>query len=129
MSLCILIIEDDGPSLMLAQYLFESAGHRIVSAATGAEGVEKALQFGPDLILCDLQLPVLTGYEVRNRLVQCQAWRPVPIVAVTASSMMGDREKILAAGFAGYISKPIAPTTFVAEVEAFLPPSAARTHS
>ena len=121
MSASILIIEDDGPSLMLARYLFEAAGHRITTATNGADGVEKALQLAPDLILCDLQLPVLTGYEVRRRLSGSASWRPVPIIAVTASSMMGDREQVLAAGFAGYISKPIEPTTFVAEVEAFLP--------
>jgi len=117
----ILIIEDDGPSLALAKYLFEAAGHQIISATNGADGVEKALQLAPDLILCDLQLPQLTGYEVCNRLLESAGWRPVPIVAVTASSMIGDRERVLTAGFAGYISKPISPTTFVAEVEAFLP--------
>ena len=116
----ILIIEDDEPSLALAKYLFEAAGHHIVTASNGLDGVEKALRLSPDLILCDLQLPGLTGYEIRSRLAQSSAWRRVPIVAVTASSMIGDREKVLSAGFAGYISKPIAPTTFVAEVESFL---------
>lgn len=119
----ILIIEDDGPSLMLAKYLFEASGFLILTATTGAEGVEKALQLAPDLILCDLQLPVFTGYEVLSRLVNSPAWRPVPIVAVTAFSMLGDRDKVLAAGFAGYISKPIVPTTFVAQVLTFLPPT------
>jgi two-component system, cell cycle response regulator DivK len=121
MKACILIIEDDGPSLTLAKYLFEAAGHRILCATTGPEGVEMALHLAPDLILCDLHLPYLTGFEVRDQLTQSESWRKVPIVAVTASSMMGDREKVLAAGFAGYISKPIVPTTFVSEVEAFLP--------
>jgi two-component system cell cycle response regulator DivK len=119
----ILIIEDDGPSLMLAKYLFEAAGFEIVSATTGTEGVEQALRHAPDLILCDLQLPEFTGYEVLSRLMQCPEWRAVPVVAVTAFSMTGDREKVLAAGFAGYISKPIMPTTFVCQVEEFLPPA------
>jgi two-component system cell cycle response regulator DivK len=120
----ILVIEDDGPSLMLARYLFESAGYEIFTATTGAEGVEKALQLAPDLILCDLQLPLFTGYEILSRLVNSPAWRAVPVIAVTAFSMRGDREKALAAGFAGYVSKPIEPTTFVAQVRAFLPPTA-----
>jgi CheY-like chemotaxis protein len=119
----ILVIEDDDPSLMLAKYLFETAGYHIITATTGAEGVQQALLHAPDLILCDLQLPVFTGYEVRSRLVESPAWRAVPIVAVTAFSMMGDRDEVLAAGFAGYISKPIDPTTFVAQVREFLRPS------
>ena len=122
----ILIIEDDGPSLMLAKYLFESAGYEIATARDGAEGVEKALKLAPDLILCDLQLPRLTGYEVLGQLRRTSAWHRVPIIAVTASSMIGDREKVLASGFSGYISKPIAPTSFVAEAEAFLPDTLGR---
>jgi CheY-like chemotaxis protein len=125
----ILVIEDDGPSLMLAKYLLQAAGHHVDAATTGAEGVDKALQLAPDLILCDLQLPMFTGYEVRSRLAQSAAWRSVPIIAVTAFSMMGDRDKVLAAGFAGYISKPIEPTTFVSQVLAFVTLAAGATSS
>ena len=105
----ILIIEDDGPSLMLAKYLFEASGFLILTATTGAEGVEKALQLAPDLILCDLQLPVFTGYEVLSRLVNSPAWRPVPIVAVTAFSMLGDRTRSWRPGLRDTSPSPSCP--------------------
>jgi two-component system cell cycle response regulator DivK len=116
----ILIIEDDGPSSVLVQYLLHCAGHRTISAADGREGVRLALQEGPDLVICDLQLPLLTGFEVVERLRAAPQWRCVPVIAVTASSMLGDRERVMRAGFDGYISKPIVPETFVADVEAFV---------
>ena len=72
----ILIIEDDGPSLMLAKYLFEAAGHQIFTATTGAEGVEKALQVAPDLILCDLQLPSIPRVRGSQPVGGSPAWRP-----------------------------------------------------
>jgi two-component system cell cycle response regulator DivK len=116
----ILIIEDDGPSLALVQYLLNCAGHHTISAVDGREGVRLALQEGPDLVICDLQLPQLTGFEVVEQLSAAPQWRCVPLIAVTASSMLGDRDRVMRAGFDGYISKPIVPETFVADVEAFL---------
>lgn len=119
----ILIIEDDPASRELARYLLDHAGYTTLTAADGAAGVELALSGHPDLVLCDLNLPMLTGYEVVQRLLDTsQNWRRVPIVALTASSMVGDREKTLQAGFDSYLSKPITPETFVQEVGAFLPP-------
>jgi two-component system cell cycle response regulator DivK len=120
-----LIIEDDSPSLVLVQYLLHCAGHRTIFAVDGREGVRVALQEGPDLVICDLQLPLLSGFEVVERLRAEPQWRCVPVIAVTASSMLGDRERVMRAGFDGYISKPIVPETFVADVEAFV--AAART--
>jgi CheY-like chemotaxis protein len=116
----ILIIEDDGPSLALVRYLLDCAGHQTISAADGREGVRLALQEAPDLVMCDLQLPQLTGFEVVEQLRAAPRWRCVPVIAVTASSMLGDRERVMRAGFDGYISKPIVPETFVADVEAFV---------
>ena len=117
----ILIIEDDPASLEVARYLLNYAGHLTISASDGGQGAELAVDQGPDLILCDLQLPVMDGYHVLSQLREDPRWRRVPLIAVTASSMIGDREKVLAAGFDGYISKPIVPETFVADVESFLP--------
>jgi CheY-like chemotaxis protein len=119
MSRRILILEDDPPSLALARYLLEAVGHRILAARDGAEGVRLALAEPVDLIVCDLQIPTLNGYEVLARLRADRAWRRAPVVAVTASSMVGDRERVLAAGFDGYISKPIDPAEFATEIGRF----------
>ncbi len=117
----ILIVEDDPASLELARYLLGAAGHETVCATDGGSGVELALDTGPDLVVCDLQMPVLTGFELVRRLRQEPRWRRVPMVAVSAFSMPNDREQALAAGFDAYVSKPITPETFVAEIEALLP--------
>jgi two-component system cell cycle response regulator DivK len=116
----ILIIEDDADSMALAQYLLNHAGHRTIAANDGRTGAQLALDQAPDLIVCDLQLPAMDGYQVVRHLYGQSTWRRVPLIAVTAASMTGDREKVLEAGFDGYISKPIVPENFVAQVEAFL---------
>ena len=118
----ILVIEDDDASRQLVTYLLEAAGHRVLAAENGAVGVRVALAEGPDIILCDLQMPVMNGYEVARSLRTSMIWRVVPLVAVTAFSMPGDREKALDVGFNEHLSKPITPETFVQQVEAFLGP-------
>lgn len=120
----ILVIEDDDASRHLVTYLLESAGHRVLVAENGAVGLGLALAEAPDLILCDLQMPVMNGYEVARSLRLHHQWRVVPLVAVTAFSMPGDREKALDVGFDAHLSKPITPETFVQQVEAFLAASA-----
>jgi two-component system cell cycle response regulator DivK len=100
--------------------LLEAAGHRVLAAENGALGLGMALAESPDLILCDLQMPVMNGYEVAQSLRSHHAWRAVPLVAVTAFSMPGDRERALEVGFDEHLSKPITPETFVRQVEAFL---------
>jgi two-component system cell cycle response regulator len=122
MSANILIIEDNPPNLDLMHYLLTAFGHSAQTAATGEEGLEVAAQAVPDLVLCDIQLPAMDGYEVVHRLKLRPAMREKPVVAVTAFAMVGDRDKILSAGFDGYIAKPIVPESFVRQVEAFLPP-------
>lgn len=117
----VLIIEDDPASLELLSYMMSTAGHTIVSATDGAIGLRLALEADPDLILCDLQLPELDGYEIIRRLNSHAGWKRVPVAAVTALSMPGDRESALLTGFDAYITKPIVPETFVREVEGLLP--------
>jgi two-component system cell cycle response regulator DivK len=119
----ILIVEDDAASRELLMYLFTGSGYAAVAASDGASGVRIALETAPDLILCDLQMPNLDGYGLLRTLILAPNWRRVPIIAVTAFSMPGDRETAIAAGFNGYFSKPITPETFVAQIEAFLPSS------
>lgn len=116
----ILVIEDNAANLALVEYLCQAAGHRTLSATDGAGGVRSAREALPDLILCDLQMPVLDGYEVLQQLRADPATRPIPIVAVTAFSGARDRTRVMSAGFDGYLSKPIDPETFVAEIESYL---------
>jgi two-component system, cell cycle response regulator len=116
----ILVIEDNPASLELVCYLLAAFGHDPLSAADGAQGFDLACREQPDLILCDIQLPVMDGYEVVRRLKSQPMLRMVPVVALTAFAMVGDRDKLLAAGFDGYLPKPIVPETFVGQVEAFL---------
>lgn len=116
----ILIIEDNPASLELMRYLLKMSGHEVHAADDGAAGLEAARQLLPDLIICDVRLPKIDGYEVVRCLKADPGFRDVPVIAVTAQAMLGDRERGLAAGFDGYLYKPIEPETFVVEVERFL---------
>jgi CheY-like chemotaxis protein len=117
----ILIIEDDMASRELANYLLSCAGHVVRTARNGAEGLGALQAELPDLVICDLQMPVMNGFEFLAHLRAAPARGAINVVAVTAFSMTGDRDKALAAGFDGYFSKPIDPHTFVASMEALLP--------
>jgi two-component system cell cycle response regulator DivK len=116
----ILLIEDNAQNSYLTTFLLESQGFAVVSASVGASGIELAQQTLPDLILLDIQLPMMDGYAVARALRTIESLKLTPIVAVTSYAMVGDREKCLAAGCNGYIEKPINPETFVAEVSTFL---------
>jgi len=120
MSARILIIEDKQANLDLMTYLLEAFGYAAGTAMDGAEGLESVRRDPPDLIVCDIHLPGMDGYEVARQLKAHPAHRNIPLIAVTALAMVGDREKVLASGFDGYIAKPIVPETFVSQVEVFL---------
>jgi two-component system cell cycle response regulator len=124
--MAILIIEDHPDNLELMSYLLSAFGYSAVAAQDGLAGVDRAGRGDIELILCDIQLPGIDGFEVARRLKQNEGLRPIPLVAITALAMVGDRERAMAAGFDGYIPKPINPETFVASVEAFLKPDAPR---
>jgi two-component system cell cycle response regulator len=117
----ILIVEDNPANLSLMEYLLRAFGYVVVTAPDGGAGLEAARRESPDVILMDLQIPVLNGYECAERIRAVPELRGVPIVAVTAFAMVGDRDKILAHGFDGYIAKPIAPETFIDQVQASIP--------
>jgi len=117
----ILLIEDNEQNTYLATFLLERRGCTVVAAADGMRGIELASQQKFDLILLDIQLPVMNGYQVAAALRGNPATLSIPIIAVTSYAMMGDREKALAAGCDGYIEKPINPETFVSEIERFFP--------
>jgi len=117
----ILVIEDNPANLELMTYLLRAFGHTTMTAEDGQAGLEVARRDVFDLILCDVQLPKLDGYEIARQLNGHPALGRIPLVAVTALAMVGDRDRVLAAGFDGYIPKPIVPQTFVTQVELFLP--------
>ena len=121
----ILIIEDNPTNMELMVYLLNAFGFTPLTANDGISGVEAARETAPDLIICDVHLPRLDGYGVVAELKQDPALRKIPVLAVTALAMVGDRERLLEAGFDGYIAKPIEPDTFVVQLEEFLDPQRA----
>lgn len=116
MSDTLLIIEDNYQNFYMMRFLLEKNGFRVIGAENGREGIEKALRHKPQAILLDIQLPEMDGYAVAEELKKHGELNDVPIIAVTSYAMVGDRERILAAGATGYIEKPIDPDTFVAEI-------------
>ncbi len=126
MSRRILIIEDNEQNLYLLTFLLERNGYTVDSAGDGPAGIAKATDRPPDLILLDIQLPVMDGYAVARALREVPALKVVPVVAVTSYAMPGDREKALASGCSGYIEKPINPGTFLDEMEAHFSSNAGR---
>lgn len=116
----ILIIEDNAANMQLMVYLLNAFGHTTLETTDGETGLATAQQEPVDIILCDLQIPRLDGYEVARRLKMDPELKDIPLIAVTAYAMVGDRDKVLSAGFDGYISKPINPETFSADVEGYL---------
>ena len=103
----ILIVDDNQDSRELVVKILKTRGYQTIEAVDGEEALEKAVTQSPDLILMDRSIPKMDGYEVTRRLKSQEAFKDIPIVALTAHAMRGDREKALAAGCEGYISKPI----------------------
>ncbi|MCB9421633.1 MAG: response regulator [Ardenticatenaceae bacterium] len=116
----ILVIEDNEQNLYLVSFILQAHGHEVFEAQNGHTGIELADKLVPDLILLDIQLPVMDGYAVARNLRQNPKLTGVPIVAITSYAMVGDKEQTLAAGCTGYIEKPINPDTFMTEIESFL---------
>jgi two-component system, cell cycle response regulator DivK len=121
MSAKILLVEDNGANRYLATFLLEGRGFTVVHAANGFEALRQAGIERPDLILMDIQMPEMDGYEAARLLRETPEVAQIPIVAVTSYAMAGDRERALQLGFVGYLEKPISTETFVAEIERFLP--------
>jgi two-component system, cell cycle response regulator DivK len=103
----ILIVEDNDKNLKLARDLLQHDGFRTLEADTATAGIALAEQHAPDLILMDIQLPDIDGVAALGRLRESAATRSIPVVALTAFAMAADRERLLAAGFDGYLAKPI----------------------
>jgi CheY-like chemotaxis protein len=127
------VIEDNPTNLQLMVYLLCACGHEVLEGHEGTEGLQKAKIEGVDLILLDIHMPQMDGYEVARRLRADPQCSKIPLVAVTALAMVGDRERILASGFNGYIAKPIDAEIFLAQLAQFIsaptrpaPPAAAQ---
>ncbi len=116
----VLIIEDNENNLYLMRFILTKLGHTVIEARDGAAGVKLAKKNRPDLILMDIQLPVLDGYAATRLIREDAALQDVPIIAVTSFAMVGDREKALEAGCTAYIEKPIDPASFVKVLERFI---------
>jgi len=117
----ILVIEDNPINLELMTYLLRAWGHEAISATDGQAGLDVVRADPPDLVVCDIQMPGLDGYEVARALKADAALARVPLLAVTAFAMVGDHDRALRAGFDGHFSKPIDPAQFMAELARFLP--------
>jgi two-component system cell cycle response regulator DivK len=115
----ILVVEDDAQNSYLIGFILEKSGYEVVTATDGEQAVAAVELNVPDLILMDMLLPKMNGYEATRAIKADPATVGIPIIALTAYSMKGDREKILEAGCDGYISKPIDPETFVSQMEEF----------
>ena len=121
MSKRILVIEDHEDNRRILRDLLTSAGYEPIEAVTGEEGVALAESHRPDLILMDIQLPGLDGYEATRRIKANTALRHIPVIAVTSYALSGDDVKARAAGCDGYVTKPFSPRALLAMVRQYLP--------
>jgi len=121
MSKRILVVEDTEDNRQIIRDLLSSVGYELIEAADGAEGVALAQQERPDLILMDIQLPEIDGYEATRRIRDIPELAKVPIIAVTSYALSGDEAKTREAGCDGYVAKPFSPRDLLAKVRQFLP--------
>jgi two-component system cell cycle response regulator DivK len=121
----VLIVDDNAKNVKLTRDVLRHAGFRTLEAPTAAAGVSLAAEHVPDVILMDIRLPDLDGTEALRRIRDVEAAAAIPIVALTSLAMKGDRERLLAAGFDGYLEKPISVREFPDQVRSFFRPEAA----
>jgi two-component system cell cycle response regulator DivK len=121
MTIKILYIEDNDQNFYLVNFILRAKGYAVERAHDGREGIGLAMKGRPELILLDIQLPIMDGYETARELRKIPGVNTTPIIALTSYAMAGDREKALAAGCTGYIEKPINPKTFTEQIQQFLP--------
>jgi two-component system cell cycle response regulator DivK len=115
----ILVVEDNEKNMKLFRDVLQASGYRTLEAMTGRHAIELAAEQAPDLVLMDIQLPDIDGVEALGRLRADERTASIPVVALTAQAMHGDREHFLAAGFDGYLSKPVNIVELVATVKQY----------
>jgi two-component system, cell cycle response regulator DivK len=118
----ILVIEDQEDNRRILRDLLSSVGYELIEAENGEDGVAAAAADRPDLILMDIQLPLLDGYEATRRIKAQSALSAIPIIAVTSYALSGDEDKARAAGCEGYVTKPFSPRELLAKIREYLPP-------
>jgi two-component system cell cycle response regulator DivK len=117
----ILVVEDQEDNRRIIRDLLTSAGYEMIEALDGEAGVRLAESERPDLILMDIQLPVLDGHEATRRIKQNPELRHIPIIVVTSYALSGDDQKAMAAGSDGYVAKPFSPRQLLAMIRKFFP--------
>jgi two-component system cell cycle response regulator DivK len=125
MAMRILIVEDQEDNRMIMRDVLSSAGYDLIEAVNGEDGVNLAHSERPDLILMDIQLPIIDGYEATRRIKGSAELKSIPIIAVTSYALSGDQATARAAGCDGYVSKPFSPRELLATVREYLPGAAA----
>ena len=115
----VLVVEDNEKNMKLFRDVLAATGYRTLEATTGGQAVDLATEHLPDLVLMDIQLPDIDGVEALGRLRADERTATLPVLALTAQAMEGDRERFLAAGFDGYLSKPVNVADFVATVRRY----------
>lgn len=113
----ILIVEDNEMNMALVKEILSMKSYETMEAQNGVEGVRVALEFLPDLILMDINLPEMDGVTAMKKIKSEKAGESIPILAVTASAMKGDEDKLVAQGFDGYVGKPVTVKSLLEEVE------------
>ena len=121
MSKRVLVIEDHEDNRKIVRDLLTASGYEMLEASSGEEGLASAERERPDLILMDIQLPGLDGYEVTRRVKAIPALNHIPIIAVTSYALSGDDQKAFAAGCDGYVTKPFSPRLLLAKIKEYLP--------
>ena len=116
----VLLVEDNEDNLIVYRTILDHVGYRVIEARDGEEGVARARADKPDLILMDVSLPKMDGWEATRRIKADEETRQIPIIAVTAHALDDDREKATQVGCDGYLAKPVAPRRVVEEVERFI---------
>ena len=116
----ILVVDDNEKNRYLISFILEKNGFEVVTANDGLESVETAREQRVDLVIMDIKMPKMDGYEATTRIKKLEGYQSVPIIALTSYAMAGDKKKALAAGCDGYIAKPINPETFVDEIRIYL---------
>ena len=120
MSRRILMIEDTEDNRQILRDLMDSVGYTLLEAVDGADGVAAAAREQPDLILMDIQMPVMDGYEATRRIKANPATRHIPVIAVTSFALAGDEAKTKEAGCDGYVAKPFSPQLLLAKIHEYL---------
>jgi two-component system, cell cycle response regulator DivK len=119
----VLLVEDNEDNLVVYRTILEHVGFRVLEARDGEEGVSRAKENLPDLILMDISIPTIDGWEATQRLKADDNTKMIPIIALTAHALEEDRQKALQAGCDGYLAKPVEPRRVVQEVERFVGPA------